>query len=144
MLYFSEFGWKEYHVLMAQEVMIQIPIEERLKAVALLDQPGIPFPQVIAILRNLKKMKVTARRRIWKLSESSDPRDRGLALTKAAELPPMPDPRVYDLDEALKILRRSAKLFTDDPYVAPLNDVIKQVSAIRSGIKRQHEERMAS
>jgi hypothetical protein len=108
-------GWKQYQVLEAHEAIEKIPEDERPLVAALVDQPGIPAKNAIGIMRNLASQTKPSRERIYTLAESVDSRDRSLALTEAAAMPPMPDPRLALLSDARKILHKAAKLYPNDP-----------------------------
>ncbi len=122
-------GWKQYHVLEARECLEKFPEPERLKAAALIDQPGIPPKKGLEILGNLAAMPEPDRGRILQLAESRDAQDRSLALTEAAKLPPMPDPGVALLHEALAVLRRAAKLTTDP-------ELTERIRALEAGVRQ--------
>jgi hypothetical protein len=107
--------WKQYQVLEAKEVLEAIPETEHPALTVLLDQPAIPVKQAIAIVRNVAAKQPADRQRIYDLAQSADKRDRSLALTEAAAMPPMPDPRLTLIDDARRALNKAARMFPDDP-----------------------------
>jgi hypothetical protein len=112
--------------------------------VALIDQPGVPPQSAIPILRNLADMPAPRRETILTLNESDDERDRSLALTSAAERPPMPDPRLLCLDEAIRELRKATNPFPDDALTPRIVAVIDEIKAIRSDVKQRSQVHAAA
>ena len=106
--------WKQYNVLEAREKLEKLPEDERSEAAALLDQPGIPPTEAVKILRNMAEKKPAERKEIYGLSKSADDRERDLALTKAAALPPMPDPRIIYLLDVIRSLKGFLKRYPND------------------------------
>jgi hypothetical protein len=135
-------GWKQYHVLEAREHLERMPEPERVKAAKLIDQPGIPPKQAVAVLGNLAAMPEPERAHVLDLSESTDQRDRSLALTEAAKVPPMPDPRLPLLSDAIEALRKAGRLFPADPETPRLLEIAAELksmsSAIREGARNGH------
>lgn len=130
--------WPQYHVLEARSLLERIPEDERLKATKLIDQPGVPPKKGLAILGNLAEMPGPERARVFDLADSPDSRDQQLALTTAAALPPMPDPRLNRLESAISEIRAAARLFPGDP----LNiDLTVEVERIRDLIVRIRQQR---
>ena len=107
-------GWKPSQVLEAQEHLDALPVQERPKAVALVSQPGTPPHLAVEMIRNLAAKPLEIRSRIFANAGSPDPRDRSLALTEAAERPPMPDPRLRLLDRAVGEYAAAVRMFPDD------------------------------
>jgi ParB/RepB/Spo0J family partition protein len=69
-----------------------LPEDERRRALALVDSPGIPEAYAAGMIRNLAEMDEAERAEVYALNDSEDPRDRSLAVSRAAKKPPMPDP----------------------------------------------------
>jgi ParB-like chromosome segregation protein Spo0J len=90
--------WKQDHVLKAGKALATIDEEDRPKVVKLVDQVGIPAGNAVAFISNIAEMPKDEQKRIVALSESPDVRERNLALTTAAGLPPNdegPTPQEY-------------------------------------------------
>ena len=129
---FQKPEWKAYHVLEAAEVIERLPEEDRQPVADLIDQPYCPPQAAIPVLRNLAKMDAPERKEILTLATSEDSRDRSLAMTRAAELPPMPDERYLVLEQAVTQIRRAIKIHPNDPEVKDLQRIaidLKQVIA---------------
>lgn len=131
--------WKQYEVLEARESLAQLPEPERPKLAALLDQPGIPVRDAIAVVRNVAAKPAEQRERIYTLAVSADSRDRSDALAEAAAVPPMPDPRLALLDDAGRALRMAERMFPGDPAntsIATVRRELKAAYAAVEGVKR--------
>lgn len=131
--------WKQYEVLEARESLTQLPEPERPKLAALLDQPGIPPRDAIAVVRNVAAKPADERERIYTLAVSADSRDRSDALAAAAEVPPMPDPRLALLDDAGRALRMAERMFPGDPAnpsIATVRRELKAACAAVEGVTR--------
>jgi hypothetical protein len=130
--------WKQYQVLEAHEALEQIPEPERPELATILSQPGIPAKQAIAIMRNIAAKESDERARIYELAQSDDKRDRSLALTEAAAMPAMPDPRLALLDDARAALRKAAKMFPRDPANEALIAVLECLKSAYVAVKDAH------
>lgn len=130
-------GWRQYHAMEAAEALDKLPEEERTGFAALIDQPGIPPRNALEILHNVASKPEPERKKIIELAQSDDDRDRTLALTTAAERPPMPDPRLTDCDEAIYALKRAIKSYPNDPEVGQIKSVIEQIKAIADAIEER-------
>ena len=82
------------------------------------------------MLRHVAAMSAQDRRRVITLVSSEDARDRSLARTLAARLPPVPDPRLALLEEARTAVRKAIRLFPNDPEVPALKAVLDTLVAI--------------
>ena len=105
---------KQYHALEAREKLERIPEPDRPKVVALVNRPGVPPKNAIEIIGNLAAMPAPERERVLTLAESDDHRDRSLAMTEAAKLPPMPDERIALLIDAVAALSKAARINSHD------------------------------
>jgi ElaB/YqjD/DUF883 family membrane-anchored ribosome-binding protein len=142
--FMQEASWKQYHVLQAREQLDRIPEPDRPKVAALIDQPGIPPQAAIPILANLASAPSERREAILRLAESEDARDRGLALTEAAERPPMPDPRITPINNAIREVRQAITPFPDDPLASQLTDIVSRLKAVRTEVMQRSKERASS
>lgn len=136
-------GWKQYHALEAADILNAMPPDQQAAAAALIDQPGIPPQDALPILKNLAAKPEPERRHIFDLAASDDQRDRQLALTKAAALPPMPDPRLTNLRRALHEQQAALHAFGDDPACPAIRAAIAACEAAISFIKEhpRHDDR---
>lgn len=132
--------WKQYHVLEAKERLEALPEPERADAVKLIDQPGIPPKDAIGIIGNLASMAPEERGEIFRLAESDDSRERTRALTKAAERPPMPDPRSTMLRGVVRELKKAAREFPEDPLSPRIEALIDPVMAVIAALDAAYQE----
>ncbi len=131
--FMRERNWRDYEILEGRHHLDALPEEERPRAVALVDQDYIPAMYANQMLSYLRRHKADQRAEIYRLNESDDPMERSLAITTAAEKPPMPDERIYDLREVLKRLsgirkksQESVKRLVSQAE-APLRQLLKQL-----------------
>ncbi len=133
-------SWPKYRVLEAREQVAEIPVDEHSRIATLLDQPGIQPTEGISIIRNLATKPQEEREGIYALNESKDPYHRQQALAAAVAKPPMPDPRLPHLRQAMKELATVSKLSNDDlkdlftteiGHLILLEDKIKEAGALR-------------
>jgi hypothetical protein len=128
-------SWKQYQVLEAHESLAQLPEPERAKVAALLNQPGVPPRDAIAVVRNVAAKPVEERERIYTLAVSPDSRDRSAALAAAAEVPPMPDPRLTLLDDAGRALRTAERMFPGDPANSSIATVRRELKVAYAAVE---------
>lgn len=131
---FQKPDWKQYHVLEARTHLDKLPEEQRPNAVAIIDEPAIPPRLANSILNNLATMPDTERTEIFELHQSPDSRDRSLAGTRAAQIPPMPDPRVSVLYEIEIKLNTWSKKFPDDPFNPRFRSLLAEVKQLSADI----------
>lgn len=127
-------GWRQYHAMEAAETLDKLPEEERPAFAALIDQPGIPPRDAIRTLQNVASKPEPERKKIIDLAQSRDERDRSLALTEAAAMPPMPDPRLIPLLEMEREAKRLKRQFPDDPEVPMFDELITCIQRIVASI----------
>lgn len=139
--------WKAPQVAQAQEAIAALPEDERERAVAVISQPAVPAATAVKMLENIAARPEEDRAVIYDLAESDDARDVSLALTKAAEMPPMPDPRETKLSALCMHvrgeLRACAAMFPGDPLLPKFRSLIEQVEALRGEVQTLHKERTA-
>lgn len=129
--------WRQSHVLAVRETLEDLPAPERDRIANVLSCAKLMDPPLaVQLIEKIAAKKLSEREEIYQLSESADPRDRSLALTKAAELPPMPDPRVGALDTAIDALRRASKPYPNDPLTPRIQTNIADLAAIRNSIRK--------
>jgi len=128
--------WRQSDVLRIRERIAELPVEERASAVVLLNCAKLMDPDLaVELMDNLAAKKPAERQQIYELSRSEDPRDQSLALTKTAELPPMPDPRLGVLDNVLRFLHAAIKPYPKDPLTPRLFQVRAEIQSIRAAVK---------
>lgn len=128
--------WRQSQVLAVRESLEKIPESEQGKVAGVLSCAKVIDPATaVKMVVNLAAKPKPERQAIYGLSVSSDPRDRSLALTKAAELPPMPDPRLGLIQAALESLRRASEPYPKDELTPRIAAVIGELRAIRSLVK---------
>lgn len=135
-------GWKRYHVLEAGETLEKIPEEDRPTITAIVSEPAVPPRKAIDLIRNYSGMKPAERKEITRLYQSNDYRDRALAKSKVVQNPPPPDPRLLDVLQAERILRRCVDLFPNDPLIPRFIEIINQVGDLKNAIREasKHEQ----
>lgn len=136
--------WRQYQAMEAAEVLNTIPEEDREPLINMLDQPGIPPRTAIETLRKVAARPEAERKQIVALAQSTDERDQSLAITKAAEVPPMPDPRVIPLMSAVDTFKRCIKNYPEDPETEEIRDLMKRVNALIERINERHNSRVES
>ena len=129
-------SWRQSNVLAVRESLEALPEAEHNSVVGVLACAKLLDPDTaVSLVTNIAKKKPEERTEVYTLSRSADPRDQSLALTKAAELPPMPDPRLGILDQALHFLVAAVKPYPHDPLTPRINEVIRETRAIRTAVK---------
>jgi hypothetical protein len=126
--------WKQYHVLQARESLSKLPEAERPDAVALVAHAVAPPQTITEVLGKLAAKPAADRSEIYRLQASADPRERSLALTKAAELPPMPDPRWSAIREMERTIKGWLKLFPADPLNQQLRAALELLSEVERAL----------
>ncbi len=113
-----------------QERLERLPENERDDALALVSQPGIDKASAGRILDNLATRPAEQRREILEKASSPDSRERTDALTDAAGVPRMPDPRMQEVVRAASFLRHAAGRFSSDPLNARILALADQVDRL--------------
>lgn len=109
-------GWRQSEVLAAREKLENIPEAERDDAVGVITCAKLMDPATaVELLENIAAKTSTKRVELYGLSKSEDPRDRSKALSYAAELPPLADPRINAVESALAALSRATNPYPHDP-----------------------------
>ena len=115
-------------------------MDEHPRIATLLDQPDIPPSEGVSIIRNLATKPQEEREGIYALNESKDSYQRQQALAAAAAKPPMPDPRLPHLRQAMEELATVTRLskdylkdsfMTEIGHLILLEDKIKETFALR-------------
>lgn len=129
-------SWRQGQVLEAKHQLDRIPEPQREEAAEIINQPYIPPQRAVPILANLAEMPADQRDEVLRLNRSSDERDRDRALTTAANLPAMPDPRVTRIDRATAEVRLAAKAFPLDPFAPRLHEAAALLRGIADDIRK--------
>jgi len=128
--------WKQSDVLRVRERMEELDGKAREQTAAIIGTAKVLDPELtVTLVENLGAKTQAERQEIFDLSQSKDPRERSLALTKAADTPPMPDPRLGILDNALGFLNRAITPYPNDPLTPRLIEVRRELKAIRAAVK---------
>lgn len=128
-------GWKQYHAMQAAEVLSSMPEEDRTPIAELIDQPYIPPHEAISMLRNVAEKNPAERKEIIGLAQSLDSRDRTLAITRAADLPPMPDERIALLGNAERMIGKAVRLHPEDSEVPSLKEISDRIKSVISELE---------
>jgi ParB/RepB/Spo0J family partition protein len=128
--------WRQSDVLRVRERLEEIKPEAREQTMAILGAAKMLDPELaVALVENIGAKKPAERQELFDLSQSDDPRKISLALTRAAEKPPMPDPRLGILDNVLHHLNAAIKPFPTDPLTPKLIEIKHQIQAVRAAVK---------
>lgn len=136
---FQKPDWKQYHVLEAREALSKLPEEERPKAVAIIDEPGIPPREALTMLKNITVREEPQRKEIYSLHKSDDIRDRNNVATTLAEMPPMPDPRMVVLYAVVRDLDKCIRVLPDDALAPRLRELRREINSIADGLSARKE-----
>lgn len=107
----------------------QLPEDERDRARAIIDQPGVPKVDAVDIAHRVASKPQEERLRLYTLNESEDKDEKSLALTEAAGRPPMPHPAIDDLYVARIRLKAARKKLNGD-LRDRLNRIVDEVADI--------------
>ena len=129
-------NWRQSDVLRVRERIEDLPQEERGPAADVLGCAKLLDPgTAVELVENIVAKKPEERRQIYDLAHSEDPRKRSLALTEAAKLPPMPDPRLGILDNALRFMNAAIKPYPADPLTPQLIQIRADIQKVRAAVK---------
>jgi len=131
-------GWRQSNVLAVGEELEHIPKAEQDKVMDVLSCARLMDPALaLKLIGNMARKPESERKEIYKLSQSKREVDVTLALTRAAELPPMPDPRINYIGRALEALRDACATVPDDTLWNPrITAVMGELKAIRTAIRK--------
>jgi hypothetical protein len=128
--------WRQSEVLAIHEALHALPEVERQDAGAVLGCATILSAEDAAMmLRNLAAKKPSDRAAVYALAHSNDQRERDLALTTAAEQPPMPDPRLNWIDTAISALRQASKPYPNDPLTPEFEGCISDLRRLKAKVR---------
>lgn len=126
--------FKQSHVMAVAEAMAPLPEKDRDLAMELVTGATNDPKIVIDVVQNVAAMPEVERKEVARLWASDDKRERSRAVTLAAKKPPMPDPRLSILKEAITLVKRCGSLFPNDPEVPAMNAVVTDLRAIQEAI----------
>jgi ParB family chromosome partitioning protein len=128
--------WRQSDVLRFQERLEELTPEAQEQMVGILGAAKILDPELtVELIENVGRKKPEEITEIYRLSQSDDPRQRSLALSKAADKPPLPDPRLGIIDNASHILNAAIKPYPHDPLTPDFIDVRRNLARIRAAVK---------
>jgi hypothetical protein len=116
----------------------QLPTDERGRASSFLGgviADGNHSSTAVEMADNMLAMPAEERLRIYVLHESDDPRERSLALTEAANLPPMPHPALPHLRDAGRAIAKARRHFNGDASGERLKVVRSEIDAVISTLQ---------
>lgn len=131
--------WKQYNVLEAAEHLEKLPEGDRSDIAALLDQPAIPPKTAIQMISHVASMSPPDRKELFDLAKSDDERDRSIALTRAADLPPPPDPGMTRLLEAERALRIGVKYTRIEGLAPKIESLADQIRKLYEQTRKELE-----
>lgn len=128
--------WRQSDVLRFRERLEELPEAEREDAASVLKCAKLLDPlKAVDLVENIAAKKPEERREIYQLSQSADPRQRLLALTKAAEVPPMPDRRIGILGTVLQHLNAAITPYPQDPITPQLIEIRSSLRRVLAAVK---------
>jgi ParB/RepB/Spo0J family partition protein len=141
--FLQSLSWKQYDVLRFRQHLQQLDPEEQAEFCAFVVRkyaPMEPPPHSAIQTAEVMTMKTPqARAEIYRLSESSDKRNRALAATRSVHQPPMPDQRLSFLDAALTGLDKALKTPYDrEPEAEGLRGIRASIRAIQTSIRQRY------
>jgi ParB-like chromosome segregation protein Spo0J len=111
---FQRPAWKRSQVLAAQEALEVLPKRDHVVALEMVSEPYVDPKTAVTMLETLAEKPATERAVIVTLYRSGDPEQRSLAKTRAAKLPPLPDPRHSQTREMQRLVKNCIRLKADD------------------------------
>jgi ParB/RepB/Spo0J family partition protein len=128
--------WVRSDVLAVHEQLAPIPKAEHTAVAGVYACARLMDPKSAKeIASTLAGMSESDRSEIYSLSRSEDPRDRSLALTRAAAKPPQPDPRLNLLDDAKRAVEKCVKRYPDDPLTPQFQEEWQRLQALQQAVR---------
>jgi hypothetical protein len=128
--------WRQSDVLRVRERLVEAPPKAREQIIEILGVAKVLDPELaVQLVENIAAKPAGEREEIYRLSQSEDSRERSLALTKAAEQPPMPDPRIGILDKILQGMNAAINPFPKDPLTPRLSEIRQEIVKVRAAVK---------
>ena len=134
---FQSKNWRQSHVLAASEALSEIPKRDQGVAVSMVTALGVDPKSAVKMLETIAEKPAPERKAILDLYLSDDPKDKSLAITRAAKLPPVPPPVLADLDQAVRWVDKAAGRET--PRAAKYSTLVKKLSALRESEEKDYE-----
>lgn len=139
---FQQPQWNQTTVLTARKALARLPEEERAKAVAFVDEPGIPTKDAVEIIESLSEMNPEQREKVFTLRSSEDERERELALTTAAQKDPNPDPRAVWLAVQIREAKAWMRRFPQDPLNDRFRELVDAMQFLKDEVTQLHKEKI--
>jgi ParB family chromosome partitioning protein len=138
-------AWRQADVLRLRQHLGRIPEQEQPELCEFIVRGLAPFPprpdQVMETAEVMSLKTPAARAEIYRLSKSTDQRERDLAATRSLHRPPMPDHRLAHIREALVWLNKGLKEPLDaEPEAQELKRIILDLYTLRDVIKARFEQ----
>jgi hypothetical protein len=127
--------WKQSHVLNAKEALEKLSEDERPVIAAMVSEPAVPPRLAIELIHNVTNMEPQEREEVCRLYQSDDSRNRSLAKTRAAQLPPEPDPRLFAVGDAIQALQKCVRQFPDDPLTPRFKALVQELEELKKTIR---------
>lgn len=130
---FQGANWKRSQVIAASEAIEALSKSDQATAVEMIAEPGVDPKSAVRMLETLAEKPRGERAEILDLYRSGDSEKRSLAKTRAAQLPPMPDPRYTMTQEMLRLARSCIKSKQDglrDAYRFVADEIEKIVGEL--------------
>lgn len=130
-------SWKPERAAKAEELVADLPEDERAATLSLVDEPGIPDVIGVEMVGNVAAMEPDQRKHVLDLHRSEDPRDKSKAKSIAADKPPMPDPRCLTLERAALEAKRAIQWCDRDPdpsFRQRIEAVVAELHALSDAI----------
>jgi ParB/RepB/Spo0J family partition protein len=137
--------WRQSHVLAVRESLEKLPESEHDSVAGVLGTARLMDPALaVSLVSKIAEKPPCERNEIYKLSQSESAQERSLALTKAAELPPMPDARIAHIASAEGALANAVKCSSEDAIGSRLRSIRSDLKQIRISLAKAPTERSQS
>lgn len=121
-------AWRQAHVLAIREQMKGINEHEQAQVAEVLKcAPALKPALAVELVEKIVGKPRKEREQLYALSQSTEPRDRALAFTRARDLPAPPPPCLACLEAAMNALRHGAELCSGTAFAARWLTMAKQL-----------------
>lgn len=134
--------WSQNAALTARKHLEALPAPVRETVADMVSEPGVPARDALSILANVREMPPEKQEEIVTLHRSPDHRERDRAMTTAAAKPPMPDPQIIAIGNAVRELQMCVRKYPDDTWTERLRWLIEQLGEVQDAI-REHGRKQA-
>lgn len=129
--------WNQSSALEAFKALEALPQKDRDGACSMVNQPGTPPANALVMLRTLGIMEPKDRAAVLKDFESDDERRRMNAVCCAAQMPPMPDPRIVENEDILRRIAKAEKFGAATEYVIARESIESLQTKLRKEYDRE-------